>query len=78
MTPGPISCLELWDGDIHSVPPTNKMRQQEVRNDSLTFRRDPEMVPLGSPWLICSMNEFQLQASERDSIEMLRRVLVDK
>lgn len=36
------------------------------------------MVPLGSPWLICNMNEFQLQASERDSIEVLRRVLVNR
>lgn len=60
------------------MPHTNRRRQQEVRNDSLAFRRGPEMVPLGSPWLICNMNEFQLQASERDSIEVLRRVLVNR
>lgn len=47
MAPGPTVFLELWEGDILTVPHTNGRRQGEVRNGSLAFRHTfPQMLPV--------------------------------
>lgn len=53
--PGLTFYLELWEGDILSVSNINRRRQQEIRNDSLAFKRGPEVVPLVSHGFFVSL-----------------------